>query len=36
MIDKFLYNFFGALDNLFEKLDNIFKKKKKKKNEDYK
>ena len=31
MIDKFFYKFFGALDNLFEKLDNIFKKKKKRK-----
>jgi hypothetical protein len=34
MIDKLFYKMFGALDNLFEKLDNIFKKKKK--NEDYK
>lgn len=30
MIDKFFYKFFGGIDWLFQKLDNIFKKKKKK------
>jgi len=30
MIDKFIYNFFGVLDNLFDKIHNIFKKKKNK------
>ena len=29
MIDKFFYSFFGGIDKLFEKLHNIFKKKKK-------
>ena len=29
MIDKFFYNLFGSIDKLFEKLHNIFRKKKK-------
>ena len=29
MIDKFFYSFFGGIDKLFQKLHNIFKKKKK-------
>ena len=29
MIDRFFYNFFGGIDKLFQKLHNIFKKKKK-------
>ena len=29
MIDKFIYNFFGLLDKMFSKIDNIFKRKKK-------
>ena len=33
MIDKLFYKMFGALDNLFKRLHNIFKKKK---NEDSK
>jgi len=28
MIDKFFYSFFGGIDKLFQKLHNIFKKKK--------
>ena len=29
-MDRFIYNFFGLLDKLFNWVDNIFKKKKKK------
>ena len=31
MIDKFIYNFFGALDKAVSWIDNMFKSKKKKK-----
>ncbi len=31
MIDRFIYNFFGLLDKLFNKMDNILNKKNKKK-----
>ena len=30
-MDRFIYNFFGLLDNLFNWVDNIFNKKKRKK-----
>ena len=31
MIDKFFYKFFGGIDWLFQKIDNIINKKKRKK-----
>jgi len=31
MLDKFFYNFFGGIDNLLQKIHNLFKKKKIKK-----
>ena len=33
MIDRMIYKFCGLIDNIFERLDNLFKKKKRKKNE---
>jgi len=29
MIDKWLYKFFGAIDKIFEKIDNLFNRRKK-------
>ncbi len=28
MIDRFLYKFFETIDNIFDKIENLFKKKK--------